>query len=151
VGCGVDHHRLPPVGAAQPHVRDGKAPPGSGVGFGLFWVEGDPVMQACCPSHPPPPPPTPDTPPQTLQLPITEIFSPLIAFDQDEPGKPQYIARAVTLLVMLGAGYALHRTAPDAKTIKRNMEDARSSLMDYLVGSQCAALCVVLAGDECRL
>jgi hypothetical protein len=35
---------------------------------------------------------------------------------------------------MLAVGYGLHHTAPDAKTIKQNMEDARNSMMDYLVG-----------------
>lgn len=44
------------------------------------------------------------------------------------------MARAVTLALLIGTGYALHRQAPDAKTMKKNVADARNSLFEYLVG-----------------
>lgn len=73
-------------------------------------------------------------PPQPrLQLPLTEVLFPLVTFERPGPGKGQYLARAATLLLLLGGGYALHRTAPDADAVTKGVKDARNSLFEYLV------------------
>ncbi|KIZ07884.1 SEC62-subunit of ER-translocon [Monoraphidium neglectum] len=66
------------------------------------------------------------------KLPINEIFTPLLDFEKAEPAKAQYVGRAITLLLLLGGGYALHRKVPDAGSMKKGVREAGSSFMEYL-------------------
>jgi hypothetical protein len=57
-----------------------------------------------------------------------------VSFDRAEPGHRQYAARSVAVVLLLGAGYGLHRTAPGAGKMRQSVKDAHNSLMEYLVG-----------------
>jgi hypothetical protein len=85
-----------------------------------------------------------------MQLPINEIFTPLLDFEKAEPAKAQYVGRAITLLLLLGGGYALHRKVPDAGSMKKGVREAGSSFMEYLVGWCCGRKALLVVGSGVR-
>lgn len=79
--------------------------------------------EPCCFAHP-------------LQLPITELFRPVISYDAAKPGDKSsspWLRAAAALLLSLSC-YGLYSVGPDAATVKGNLQDARDSVLSYLVG-----------------
>jgi hypothetical protein len=68
------------------------------------------------------------------QLPITEIFSPIVTWERHPAGLRHALAGRGALalgLVMMGAG--LYLTGPDAAGLKDSVKEAHDGLLNYFV------------------
>ena len=67
------------------------------------------------------------------QVPITEVLSPPVSFERGAgPATARhYGARAATLAAVVGAAFALARTAPDARSVRKGVSDAHFTLLEY--------------------
>lgn len=72
-----------------------------------------------------------------LQLPITELFTPVTSYAAAAPGdKSSSIAlRGAAAAVLAAACYGLYAVGPNADTMKDNLQGARDSVLNYFVSA----------------
>jgi hypothetical protein len=71
------------------------------------------------------------------QLPITELFTPLISYAAAAPGdKSSSLAQRGAAAAVLAIGcYGLYAVGPNAGTVKDNLQGARDSVLNYFVSA----------------